>query len=125
MISRRIIEVVGDDYENTIDETLVSSQSLSGTSGGIDDFSVFFRLASVGGSGATFYYFLAFADRAINQRVYGLNWTSDEGGTVELDDSGLANGYMNISVYDSTGSENAQWFVYSATLKAYVDRFEG
>lgn len=101
-LKRIIYEKMGNDYERFetfFKDLYLSSHSLYGGKEQ-DDLSIFFRSVDAGGSGATYYYILAFKSRRIAPYTYGLYFETDEAGSVYISDLPTETGYAIIGVED-------------------------
>lgn len=121
VIARRVVEVVGRDWPDTIRDIHLSAQFLGGGRDP-DRLSVFFRLASVGGSGATFYFFLARHDGATEARVYGLSAITSEAGAVELVERADPDALPDIRIFESGGPDpQGTTYVFDRDLDTYIE----
>tara|TARA_R110002020_G_scaffold185680_1_gene383477 strand:+ start:286 stop:537 length:252 start_codon:yes stop_codon:yes gene_type:complete len=79
---------------------------------------VFFRIDDIGGSGATYYYFLAMRIDGRTDYSFALRFETSENGKVELTDQNTESGYSVVIVRDGPHQDE---YIYLNDLAGYVE----
>lgn len=109
-VCRSMIDILGKVEITKEDEGKVniSSQFLS-EGKEIKDLSFFFRFEDWGGSGGTFYYFLALKRLSVPSHIHGLYFETSENGAVNLSGSVTGSGYRAVEVRDGSHYNEYQY----------------